>query len=294
MKIKSSLSKKLFDIFNVIFMLCVAFITVYPLWYVICASFSDGNRLMADNRALFLPLDFCFDAYVGVFKNKFILGGFTNTFLVLIGGLIISMALTIVAAYGLSRKDVYWNKLIMKLVTITMFFSGGLIPLYLLVSRNLHLNDSLLALILPNAINTFNLIIMRTAFSQIPASLEESARLDGASHFQIMTRIVVPLSMSTIAVILLYYAVERWNAWFYASIFLKDRAKYPLQLILREILINNDTASMSADASANDQLSLGETIKYAVVVISMVPILVVYPFLQRYFVKGVMVGAVKG
>ena len=294
MKIKSSLSKKLFDIFNVIFMLCVAFITVYPLWYVICASFSDGNRLMADNRALFLPLDFCFDAYVGVFKNKFILGGFTNTFLVLIGGLIISMALTIVAAYGLSRKDVYWNKLIMKLVTITMFFSGGLIPLYLLVSRNLHLNDSLLALILPNAINTFNLIIMRTAFSQIPASLEESARLDGASHFQIMTRIVVPLSMSTIAVILLYYAVERWNAWFYASIFLKDRAKYPLQLILREILMNNDTASMSADASANDQLSLGETIKYAVVVISMVPILVVYPFLQRYFVKGVMVGAVKG
>ena len=294
MKIKSSLSKKLFDIFNVIFMLCVAFITVYPLWYVICASFSDGNRLMADNRALFLPLDFCFDAYVGVFKNKFILGGFTNTFLVLIGGLIISMALTIIAAYGLSRKDVYWNKLIMKLVTITMFFSGGLIPLYLLVSRNLHLNDSLLALILPNAINTFNLIIMRTAFSQIPASLEESARLDGASHFQIMTRIVVPLSMSTIAVILLYYAVERWNAWFYASIFLKDRAKYPLQLILREILINNDTASMSADASANDQLSLGETIKYAVVVISMVPILVVYPFLQRYFVKGVMVGAVKG
>ena len=294
MKIKSSLSKKLFDIFNVIFMLCVAFITVYPLWYVICASFSDGNRLMADNRALFLPLDFCFDAYVGVFKNKFILGGFTNTFLVLIGGLIISMALTIVAAYGLSRKDVYWNKLIMKLVTITMFFSGGLIPLYLLVSRNLHLNDSLLALILPNAINTFNLIIMRTAFSQIPASLEESARLDGASHFQIMTRIVVPLSMSTIAVILLYYAVERWNAWFYARIFLKDRAKYPLQLILREILINNDTASMSADASANDQLSLGETIKYAVVVISMVPILVVYPFLQRYFVKGVMVGAVKG
>ena len=156
------------------------------------------------------------------------------------------------------------------------------------------MNDSLLALILPNAINTFNLIIMRTAFSQIPASLEESARLDGASHFQIMTRIVVPLSMSTIAVILLYYAVERWNAWFYASIFLKDRAKYPLQLILREILINNDTASMSADASANDQLSLGETIKYAVVVISMVPILVVYPFLQRYFVKGVMVGAVKG
>lgn len=294
MKIKSSLSKKLFDIFNVIFMLCVAFITVYPLWYVICASFSDGNRLMADNRALFLPLDFCFDAYVGVFKNKFILGGFTNTFLVLIGGLIISMALTIIAAYGLSRKDVYWNKLIMKLVTITMFFSGGLIPLYLLVSRNLHLSDSLLALILPNAINTFNLIIMRTAFSQIPTSLEESARLDGASHFQIMTRIVVPLSMSTIAVILLYYAVERWNAWFYASIFLKDRAKYPLQLILREILINNDTASMSADASANDQLSLGETIKYAVVVISMVPILVVYPFLQRYFVKGVMVGAVKG
>lgn len=294
MKIKSSLSKKLFDIFNVILMLCVAFITIYPLWYVICASFSNGNRLMADSSALFLPLDFCLDAYIGVFKNKFILGGFTNTFLILMGGLLISMALTIIAAYGLSRKDVYWNKLIMKLVTITMFFSGGLIPLYLLVSRTLHLNDSLLALILPNAINTFNLIIMRTSFSQIPTSLEESARLDGASHFQIMTSIVVPLSMPTIAVILLYYAVERWNAWFYASIFLKDRAKYPLQLILREILINNDTASMSADASANDQLSLGETIKYAVVVISMVPILVVYPFLQRYFVKGVMVGAVKG
>lgn len=294
MKIKSSLSKKIFDIFNVIFMLCVAFVTIYPLWYVLCASFSNGNRLMADNSALFWPLEFCLDAYIGVFKNKFILGGFTNTFLILVGGLLISMVLTILAAYGLSRKGVYWNKLIMKLVTITMFFSGGLIPLYLLVSRTLHLHDSLFALILPNAINTFNLIIMRTAFSQIPVSLEESARLDGASHFQIMISIVVPLSMPTIAVILLYYAVDRWNAWFYASIFLKDRAKYPLQLILREILINNDTSSMSADASANDQLSLGETIKYAVVVISMVPILVVYPFLQRYFVKGVMVGAVKG
>lgn len=294
MKIKSSLSQKAFDALNVIIMLCVAFVTTYPLWYVICASFSNSNRLMANNSAIFLPLDFCLDAYAGVFKNKFILGGFKNTFFILIGGLAVSMALTILAAYCLSRRDVYWNKLVMKLVTVTMFFSGGLIPLYLLVTRTLHMDDTLLALILPNAINTFNLIIMRTAFSQIPASLEESARLDGATHRQIMMNIVVPLSMPTIAVILLYYAVERWNAWFYASIFLKSRAKYPLQLILREILINNDTASMSVDASASDQLSLSETIKYAVVVISMVPILIVYPLLQRYFVKGIMVGAVKG
>lgn len=291
---KLSLPERIFNVFNIIIMFCIIFATIYPLWYVLCASFSDGGKLLATNEALFTPIGFSLDAYAGVFKNRFIMGGFGNTLIILVSGLILNMLLTITTAYCLSRKDLYWKSFVMKLITVTMFISGGLIPQYLLISRTLNMNDSLWALIVPNAINTFNLIIMRTAFEGVPASLEEAARLDGASHWKVMTQVIVPLSLPTIAVIFLYYAVERWNAWFFASIFLKDRAKYPLQLILREILISNDTASMSADASAGDQFSIGETIKYAVVVISMVPILILYPFLQRYFVKGVMVGAVKG
>ncbi len=249
---------------------------------------------MVTSEMLLIPKGFSLNAYASVFKNEMVLSGFRNTTVVLIGSLILNMTLSIIGAYCLSRKNVYWNGFLMKAITATMFFNGGLVPTYLLVARTLKMNDSLLALFLPTAINTFYLIILRTSFSQVPTSLVESARLDGASHWKVLTNVVVPLSLPTIAVILLYYAVERWNSWFPASIYLKSRIKYPLQLILREILINNDTDSMSFYATAADQYSIGETIKYAIVVVSILPILVVYPFLQRYFVKGVMIGAVKG
>lgn len=200
-----------------------------------------------------------------------------------------------VAAYALSRKNIFWSAYIMIFIIITMYFSGGLIPTYLLVSQTLHLGNTYAALILPTAINTYNLIIMRTSFSSIPTSIEESAKLDGAGHWTILFRIVFPLSMPIIAVMILYYAVGHWNSWFPASIYIRERSKFPLQLILREILINNDTASMTmGESGASDQLSISESVKYAVIVFATVPILCVYPFLQKYFVKGVMVGAVKG
>ena len=180
------------------------------------------------------------------------------------------------------------------MIVVTMFFSGGLIPLYLTVTMTFHLNNSYWAVILPTMVSTYNVIIMRTSFLSIPTALEEAAKIDGAGHWRVLFQVVLPISLPVLAVITLYYAVGHWNAWFNASIFLKDREKYPIQLILREILINNDTASMTQGSSAGDQQSIGESVKYAVVVVATVPILCAYPFLQKYFVKGAMIGAVKG
>jgi len=193
----------------------------------------------------------------------------------------------------LSRKNVYFKKLITVLIVVTMYVSGGTIPFYFLV-KGVGLEDSLWSVILPTAINTYNLIILKSSFASIPDSMEESARLDGAGHMRILFSIILPLARATVAVVVLYYAVEHWNSWFNAVLFLNDREKYPLQLILREILIQNDTSSMSRGVSMSDQFSIAESIKYAVTIVATVPILCVYPFLQKYFASGVMQGAVKG
>lgn len=294
MKIKVSKSQRAFDIFNVLFMIILSLIMIYPVWYVICASFSDGNRLLAHSGILTRSLGFSISAYKEVIKNEAIMNGYATTIKILVLGVSLNIILTSIGAYFLSQKNVYWQKLVMKLIVVTMFFSGGLIPTYLLVNKTLDLGDSILALILPNAINVYNLIIMRTSFMSIPDSLIESAKLDGASHVTILMKIVLPLSKAIIAVMVLYYAVGHWNAWFNASIYIRTRSKYPLQLVLREILIQNDVNSMSYDAGAANAYQIGETLKYAVIVVSTLPILVIYPFLQKYFTKGVMIGAVKG
>ena len=294
MKIKTPTSERIFNVFNVILMLILTVIMFYPIWYVVCASFSVSDRLIAHSGLLLLPEGFSLAAYEGVFKNAMIVKGYINTISIVVGGTFINIILTAIAAYCLSQKNVLWSGVVMRLVTITMFITGGLIPTYLLITRTFHLGNSYLALILPTAITTYYLIIMRTSFSTIPESLIESARLDGASHIQVLFKIVIPLSKSILAVMVLYYAVNHWNSWFPASIYIKERTKFPLQLILREILIQNDTYSMSQDAMAMDQYSIGETIKYAIIVVATIPILLVYPFLQRYFTKGVLIGAVKG
>ncbi len=208
-------------------------------------------------------------------------------------GLIFNILLTSMGAYFLSRKNIMLKKVVMFMIVFTMFFNGGMIPNYFLIN-SLKLDNSLWALIIPSAINTFNLIIMRTAFQSIPDSLEESAKLDGAGHFTILFRIILPLSLPTLAVIVLYYGVGHWNAWFNAMLYLRRREMFPLQLILREILIINDTSAMMAGGSfAGDQDLVSETIKYAVIMVATVPILVLYPFLQKYFVKGALIGSVK-
>lgn len=294
MHIKESPSRKAFNVINIIFMLFMIVITLYPLLYVVFASLSNSNELMKHSGLLLKPAGFSWAAYKAVFQNPNILQGYKNTIIVLISSVAVSMFLTCLAAYVLSRKNVLFNSVITFIIMFTMFFSGGMIPTYLLVN-NLGLTNTYWALILPSAISTYNMIIMRTGFAAIPESLEESAKIDGANHFTILFKIVIPLAKPTMAVIVLYYAVACWNSWFGAMIYLqKRRDLQPLQLILRGILIENDTSSMQDGNVGQDTESIAETIKYAVIVVATLPILAIYPFLQKYFIKGIMIGAVKG
>lgn len=294
MHIKESLSTRVFNVINVLIMLFMIVITLYPILYVVLASVSRSTELMRHSGILLKPAGFSLASYKAVFENPSIVTGYKNTLIILIGSLIVNMVLTSLGAYVLSRKNVLFNNMITMIIMFTMFFNGGMIPTYLLV-KNLGITNTYFALILPTAISTYNMIIMRTGFASIPDSLEESAKIDGASHWTILFRIILPLAKPTVAVIVLYYAVTSWNSWFNAMIYLqKRRDLQPLQLILRGILIENDTQGMIQGSGAGDAESISETIKYAVIVVSTVPILAIYPFLQKYFAKGVMIGAVKG
>ena len=294
-KITRSPGEKAFNIFNVIFMVCMIFVMFYPLWYVLCASFSDPKQLNAHMGLLIWPDGYSFNAYKLMMKNPMILRGYANTLIILVFGLSLNMIMTCIAAYILSRKRVLFNRVFSLIIIFTMYFSGGLIPTYLNII-SLGMGDSLLSLIIPGAIATYNMIILRTGFASVPEVLEESAKIEGASNLRIMLQIIIPLSKATLAVVALYYAVTHWNSWFNAMLYLNDRSKYPLQLILREILIQNDTSSMvsAMDTSGGDSSLVAITVKYAVIVVSVVPILCVYPFIQKYFTKGAMIGAVKG
>ncbi len=292
MKQESGVLDKLFDVVIYGILIGLVIVTLYPLLYVIFASVSDAGALIAFKGILWRPLGFSLEAYRSVMDNPGILAGYRNTLFIVVFGVTLNLLMTSLGAYVLSRKNVMWNKVFMFMIVFTMFFHGGLVPMYLIV-KNVGLLDSLWATIIPFSMSTFNLIIMRTAFMGIPDGLEESAKIDGANHFTILFRIILPLSMPVIAVMVLYYAVDKWNGWFYASVFIKSRELFPLQLVLREILISNSTDSMSTGASAADRHQIGETIKYATIVVATLPVLCIYPFVQRYFVKGVMVGSLK-
>ncbi|MFD0961734.1 carbohydrate ABC transporter permease [Paenibacillus chungangensis] len=297
MTIRKSPGEVAFNVCNVVLMLFMIVITIYPFVYVLMSSLSHSTQLLSHTGLLLKPIGFTTEAYSMVFRNPNIASGFQNTFFIVAVGTLVNLVITCLGAYVLSRKGVPWTKPIMLAIVFTMFFSGGLIPTYLLVNNWLGLGDSLAALIIPGAISTWNLIILRTSFGGIPESLIESARIDGAQDFTILLRIVIPLSMPVIAVMILFYSVGHWNSWFGAMIYLRDRSLFPLQLILREILIQNSTQFMASDASAaaaGDVEAIGESIKYATIMIATLPILVVYPFLQKYFVKGVMIGSIKG
>lgn len=293
MKTESGWLDRLFNVVNYTLLILLVIATLYPLVYVLLASLSDPARLLAYKRFLWKPIGFSLEAYRAVLANPGIGIGFRNTLFIVVFGVTVNIFMTALGAYVLSRKNVMWNKVFMFIIVFTMFFGGGLIPMYLIV-KGVGLLDSLWSTIIPFAVSTFNLIIMRTSFMGIPDSLEESAKIDGANHFTILFRIIIPLSMPVIAVMILYYAVDKWNGWFYASVFIRSRELFPLQLVLREILISNSTDSMSIGASAGDRFQIGETIKYATIIVATFPIMCVYPFLQRYFVKGVMVGSLKG
>ena len=290
MKIKRSVGEWAFDIFNIVFLLAMAVVTLYPFIFVLFSSVSLPSRLIGQTGLLLLPKGFQLDAYRMVFMNPMIMVGYRNTLIYLVCGLAVNLFLTTMAAYALSRKGVLLKRFFSLMIIFTMFFSGGLVPLFL-QAQSYGILDTRWALILPNAMSAYNLIIMRTGFESVPISLEESAKLDGANHFTICFRIVLPLSLPILAVVGLYYGVYHWNAWYHALIFLQNRALYPLQMILREILIQNQTDAMTAESGVKE--SLGEVIKYAAIIVATVPVVCIYPFLQRFFVKGIMIGAVK-
>ena len=296
MKIKQSPARIAFLIFNYLFLAFLGFLFIIPVWHVVMASFSDAAILTSHSGIVWWPLgEATTGGYKIVLQSPSISSGYANTAFYVIVGTLISLVLTIMGAYALSRNTMKYRNVIMLFLSFTMLFNGGMIPTYMVVKDVVHLYDTRWAVIIPSAISVFNLIILRTGFQQVPESLVESAKLDGASEWTIMFKIIVPLSKATIAVILLYYAVGLWNSWFPAMIYLKTRDKYPLQLILREILLLNDTGVMttSADAVKNVQLER-KLVKYCTIIVSTVPIMCFYPFIQKYFTKGVMIGAVKG
>ena len=290
---KRTVGEKVFTVFNTLFMIFMGFVCLYPMIYVILASFSDSNQLMAHSGILLKPLGFNLKSYEAVSHNRLIFSGYRNTLFILVIGVAINILMTSLGAYFLSRRNLMLKGFVMGMITVTMFFSGGMIPIFLTV-KNLGLLNSLWSLIIPSAISTFNLIIMRTSFMSIPAGIEEAAEIDGAGHVRMLFRIILPMSRSIVAVMILYYGVAYWNGWFNAAIYLSDKSLYPLQLVLREILIANDTTAMTQGMGFSDGVSIAETVKYAVIVVSTIPILCIYPFMQRYFDKGVMIGALKG
>ena len=290
-KVKKSAPVYIFQTFNYIFLAALVLLCLYPMWYCLMASISNPGAMMRHMGPLLLPKGFSLASYGKVFANPNIISGYKNTIFILVVGVILCLLMTSLGAYVLSRKDFLFRKPLMMIIMFTMFFTGGLIPTYLNL-KELHLTNSLWGLIIPFLVNTFNLIILRTSFESIPDSLIEAAQIDGASHWKILISIVLPLSKATLAVMVLYYGVEKWNGWFWASALIRNRELLPLQVILREILLSS-TQSMQTGAGAGDTEAIGATIRYATTIVATVPILCVYPFVQKHFTKGVMVGAVK-
>ena len=285
---------RVFSVFNIIIMLFVILVTAYPIYYIVVASFSDPGALSRHTGLLWAPLKpYSTSAYQAVFENRQVLTGLLNTLWVLVVGLLVNLILTMLGAFFLAIEGPMLKNAITFMIIFTMYFSGGLVPSYLNI-RDLGLLDNLWSLVLPGAINTTNLIIMKSAFQSIPGSLIESARLDGARYVQILWKVMIPLSKATMAVMVLYYGVGHWNAWFNASIYIRDSGKFPLQLVMRNILNMTATAAMTSGGGMDEMAQIAELIKYALIVVSTTPILALYPFLQKYFVKGVMVGAIKG
>ena len=274
----------------------VLLITVtYPLIYVLSSSFSSGQAV-SSGKVLLWPVDFSVMGYKIIFSYKLVWVGYFNTIVITLTATAINMLLTICAAYPLSRRDFKGRNLYMTLFMITMFFSGGMIPNYILMS-NLHLTNTRWSVILSGAISVTNMIIMRTYFiNSIPSELFEAARIDGITDWGYLFKIVLPLSKAIMAVVLLYYAVAHWNSYFTAMLYIRDRNLYPLQIVLRDLLnASKIDLSQIQDAEVLAQMTgAADLIKFALIVVSAAPILCAYPFVQKYFEKGVMIGSVKG
>ena len=294
MAIKRSFGEHLFNACNIAIMAILMVLTLYPIWHVFMASISVPS-VVANVRGLILwpQGGFSLETYQTCLKHPTLLIAYRNTILYVVLGTAINLVLTLLAAYVLSRKNLMLKPALLAMMMFTMYFGGGLIPTYLLIN-SLHMLNTIWAMVIPGAINVSNMIITRTYFVGLPDSLEESARIDGANEWVVLFKIVLPLSAPIIAVMSLYYGVAHWNAWFDAMIYLRSRNLYPLALILREIVINGDVSSVQEEVDVYEWKAVTETVKYGTIMLATIPIMCIYPFLQKYFAKGVLIGAVKG
>lgn len=290
MKIAKTQGDKVFDAINFILMLLVMIITLYPFWYVVVASVSSIGHVIGNSFLLF-PDGVHLDAYRQVFRNDLVPTAYRNTIFITIAGTVISMVLTIIGAFTLSLRKMPGHKFFTVFVVITMLFNGGLIPFYLVVN-GVGLINNIWSLILPSCISTYNMILLRNFFQNVPETMYEAASIDGVSHLGYLVRMLLPLSISALATITLFYAVGYWNAFFHSLIFLRDRTLWPMQTVLRDALMTSQFNTMMYDDATQSLPS--ETLKNAMIVITVLPIICVYPFVQRYFVKGIMVGSIKG
>jgi putative aldouronate transport system permease protein len=289
----NKLSDKIIDVIIHILLIFSAFITLYPFIYVLSMSISSPDEVMKQNIILF-PKGFSIESYKIVFKNKMFWQSYYNTIWYTVVGTTINVVMTIIAAYPLSKKRFIHRNFFMLMISFTMFFGGGLIPLYILVSI-LGMYNTRWAIVIPGAVSAWYVIITRTFFQSIPESLEESAIIDGASDYKILTQIYLPLSKAILAVLVLFHAVGHWNSFFSAMIFLSDGSKQPLQIYLRRILIEvSAEIQRNLPGSSYERAAYGIQLKYSSIIVTILPIICVYPFLQKYFVKGVMIGSIKG
>ncbi|MBQ4527835.1 MAG: carbohydrate ABC transporter permease [Clostridia bacterium] len=285
---KPSIGEKVFNLFNILFMALMIFICFYPFWYCVTCSLSK----QADTASLMLlPNGFTLATYKDVLAREAIQKGYLVTIFVVVVGTIINLIMTTIAAFLLTRKNFAIRGFLTWMMLFTMYFGGGMIPTYIVYTQILGLEGSILVLLIPGCISVYNMIVMRTNFNGIPTSLEESVKVDGGNDMHVLWHIIIPLSKAVISVMVLFYGVGHWNSWFNASLYLQGTEIQPLQLRLREILILGQTA---AEGDAGDVSTMAENIKYATIIVATLPILLVYPVIQKYFVKGVMIGAVKG
>lgn len=296
--IRQTYADRLYDAVVLVFILCLLLIILYPLWFVIIASFSNSGEVLKGN-VIFWPKGFSLEAYQKVLQDRKIMTGYRNTIFYTFTGTLLNLAGTIAIAYPLSRRDFVGRKVISVALTFTMFFSGGLIPTYL-VYKQIGIINTPWVMIIPGMVNVYNMIVMRSFFESLPYEMHEAAFIDGCGNIKILTRIVLPLSMPIIAVMLIFYGVMHWNEYFSALVYVSEPDLKPLQLILRDILITSTSRVSSmmsggaSDTGEMDRIRTAESIKYAVAIVSTVPVLCLYPFLQKHFSKGVMIGAIKG
>lgn len=291
--VKESVGDHVFNVFNTILMIIISIVIIYPLWYTIVASFTDPV-IVNTGKFLLIPTEFYANGYKEAFSYPNLWSGYKNNIIYTVISVIVSICVTVPGAYALSRKDMAGRRGLMFLFTFTMFFNGGMIPMYLTI-KSLHLYNTMWALICPAAVSVYNMIVCRSFFeSSLPNELLEASKLDGCSDFGFFFKIAIPLSSTIIAVMVLFYATAMWNVYFNAIMFIQDEIKMPLQVILRNLVLANQLVQGASGAEMVEKLKLVDQLKYVIVTLAAFPLIIIYPFVQKYFAKGVMIGAVKG